>query len=94
MTVAEVYEMTIEERKKITLEEYIQVAKEAVRWYLQGAPRKEREKYILTLERRGYIKDAYEEDIDPEEEKITGCPAVPDPTGFAYGISMLYPDFP
>lgn len=78
----------------MTLEDYTKKAKEKIREYLKAEPRKELEKYIMTLERRGYIKSGYEQDIDPETAEITGCEAKPKPEAFAYGIMMLYPDLP
>lgn len=78
----------------MTLEEYTTAVKEEIRKMLKAEPRKELEMYILTLEKKGYIKASYEEDIDEEIAEITGCEARPDPGAFAYGIFMLYPDFP
>lgn len=78
----------------MNLEEYIVEAKKEIRKRLKNEPRKELEKYILTLEKKGYIKASYEEDIDEEVANLTGCPVNPNPAGFAHGIFMLYPDFP
>ena len=78
----------------MTLEKYAEEAKKGIRERLRAEPRKEIEKYILTLEKKGFIKASYEEDIDEELAEITGCEARPDPGAFAYGIMMLYPDFP
>ena len=78
----------------MTLEEYTKKAKSKIREYLKAEPRKELEKYIMTLEKRNYIKAAYEQDADAEVAEITGCSAEPKPESFAYGIMMLYPDLP
>ena len=78
----------------MSLEEYTAEAKKEIRKRLKTEPRKELEKYILTLEKKGHIKASYEEDTDKEVAEITGCPVNPDPAGFAYSIFMLYPDYP
>ncbi|MGN1450717.1 MAG: hypothetical protein ACI4XQ_01355 [Eubacteriales bacterium] len=78
----------------MNLEEYTAEVKKEIRKRLRAEPEAELEEYILTLEKDGYIKDSYESSLDEEVAALTGCPANPNPSGFAYGIFMLYPDLP
>lgn len=75
----------------MSLEKYTEEAKKGIRERLKAEPRKDVEKYIMALERRGYIESSYNENV--KLCKIRGTENI-NPNSYCYGIMMLYPDFP
>lgn len=78
----------------MSLAEYTEAVKNGLRERLKAAPRQDREKYIMTLEKKGYIKESYEQDIDKEVAELTGMSGKPNPASFCYAAALQYPELP